>query len=80
MTKQAWSLLAAIGTWAKDGFHVTTREEHAERMAVCDGCDSREGWRCLECGCFIALKARARALECKRGLWPEIPKTQKDVK
>lgn len=41
-------------------------------LAVCAGCDKWEpqAGRCLECGCFTALKSRLATEQCPLGRWP----------
>ncbi len=70
LKRQAWNFAVAMAQFALDGFKTTTREEYRDRLTVCDGCDSRDGWRCSECGCVIAIKARVKIEKCDLSKWP----------
>jgi len=41
----------------------------AHRLVRCESCERLEGARCLECGCFIKVKAKLVAAECPLGKW-----------
>lgn len=43
--------------------------EYIKRIEVCNGCDSRQDNRCLECGCFLDKKAWWASEECPRKKW-----------
>lgn len=61
---EAWSLLAAAKQFIVGGCQFVSREQYEERLRACDMCTGRRGWRCLECGCFVHLKAHAKDLTC----------------
>lgn len=41
-------------------------------LAICAACEKwdEQAKRCLECGCFMALKARLATEQCPLGRWP----------
>jgi hypothetical protein len=53
-----------------DGFRTVDAARYRERPGACHACDHRRGNRCIECGCWISLKARGRAFTCPLGRWP----------
>jgi hypothetical protein len=44
-------------------------EVAAERMTVCDGCESLRLKTCMKCGCVMPLKTRLAHAECPVGKW-----------
>jgi hypothetical protein len=42
----------------------------AARLAVCETCASLRGDRCVECGCFMTVKAHIASVHCPLGKWP----------
>lgn len=50
---------------------VVSESEFERRIAVCQSCDrlSQPMSRCLECGCFMAVKARLRTTDCPLMKW-----------
>ena len=57
LMKMAGNLASAMKSFAGSGFLRVTKEQHAERMTICNGCefwkaDARFGLgKCLKCGC-----------------------------
>ena len=43
----------------------------AARLRTCQGCPSLRGDRCVECGCWMTVKAHIAAMRCPLGKWPE---------
>ncbi len=43
--------------------------EFDRRMNICKGCDRLQNDRCLECGCFVEVKARWSSEECPLKKW-----------
>jgi len=41
----------------------------AKRIEICESCENKSGIRCLECGCFIRLKAALATSKCPIGKW-----------
>ena len=65
---QLWNFLAAVAAFVTAPGLVDATE-YRRRLGICDGCKNRVGRRCLACGCFIAVKARATAWHCPAGKW-----------
>lgn len=40
-----------------------------KRISVCSKCEKFTGQRCLECGCFVHLKAALQVSECPLKKW-----------
>ena len=70
LIRRAWSLTQALADFAADGFKTLTEAEYRRRLEICDTCDRRRGNQCLECGCYLKLKARGSAFQCPLGKWP----------
>ena len=45
-------------------------EAAAARLHVCEACPSLRGDRCIECGCYMTIKAHLAAMHCPLGKWP----------
>jgi len=71
----AWNLATAIADFAGDvathGLRgaIVDQEQYQRRMSVCDACDQRNENRCRNCGCYLSIKAKARAWQCPLGKW-----------
>ncbi|MGN0350765.1 MAG: DUF6171 family protein [Roseburia sp.] len=52
----------------KQANQVTT-EVYEKRLAVCKECDSLNAGTCLECGCYVELRAAAKAGHCPYKKW-----------
>jgi hypothetical protein len=72
LARQAWNLAQAMVEFAADGAKTLSQEQYSRRLEICDPCEKRRGSRCVECGCFLKVKARGRAFTCPMGKWPEI--------
>lgn len=44
----------------------------AARLQVCQGCPSLRGDRCVECGCYMTVKAHIAAMRCPLSKWPNV--------
>lgn len=58
---------------AVTGIGAADRELVRQRLERCYACDDEDLGQCLQCGCFIAAKARVQAEHCPRGLWQDLP-------
>ena len=75
-------LLARLGRFARAAArHVAagrpkvTPEQHAARLAVCDGppvCPEKKGNSCRLCGCNLRLKSSWATQDCPAGKWPAL--------
>lgn len=43
----------------------------AARLQVCQACPSLDGDRCVECGCYVTVKAHLTAMRCPLEKWPK---------
>ena len=66
------NFLGAAVQHVRTGMHRTPEAERLARLQVCEGCDRQKGGRCLECNCYIAVKAAWAEQECPLGRW-ELP-------
>lgn len=69
LPKQAWNLARSLADFVADGCKTVDDATYKVRLEVCDGCDQRNGNRCLKCGCRLSLKAKGRAFRCPLGKW-----------
>ena len=69
---QAKNLGKALYKHAADGFKRTSKEEYADRIETCNGCEFHQSSRCVQCGCFIAEKAKMRSEDCPIGKWKKL--------
>ncbi len=69
LTTQAADLFHSVVAFVGDGCALVDDAEYRRRLSVCHACDRRTGRRCVECGCWIGVKARGRAFECPLGRW-----------
>lgn len=66
--KMAWNFASALAKHAAAG---GTAPEGVlkKRLEICTLCESRNGDRCGECGCFVEAKAGWLEQECPSGRW-----------
>ncbi len=73
LTTQLKNVMAAAARHAKNGFRKVGKKELARRLAICRsnecGIYDAEQDRCISCGCFANLKARAESEHCPVGKW-----------
>jgi hypothetical protein len=69
--QRVWNLAAAAAAFVVDGCHTVSTAEYVQRLQICDGCDRRRRTKCLQCGCYLPLKAQLRAVACPLNKWPE---------
>ena len=84
ITQMAANFAGAMGAYAMDGFRHASKEQHAERLAICNACEfwdakARLGaGKCLKCGCAGA-KLWIASSECPIKKWgrvePAVPAT-----
>lgn len=78
LLKMALSLLETVRDVANaEGKLLATKEEQAERFAVCLECEEllipemgKGAARCCECGCFLQYKISISASKCPLQRWP----------
>lgn len=77
-------------TLARDAWHAARRagegsplllpsEAAAARLHVCETCPSLRGDRCVECGCYMTIKAHLAAMTCPLGKWPASHETDRST-
>ena len=67
---RAWNLTKALAAFAADGCRTVSKATYRIRLQTCAPCPRREENRCLECGCFLPIKAKGRAWQCPLDKWP----------
>lgn len=66
----AGRIIKAGVKYAESGFQNVKDDVYDERLKVCLSCDKYDNDRCLECGCFLKLKARMATEKCPLDKWP----------
>ena len=64
------TIVQAIGHAARTGEVVAPEYIIRSRLEICKKCDQKSGVRCLQCGCFISLKAAVSVAQCPKNKWP----------
>jgi len=67
---RAWNLAKALTAFAVDGCRTVPKATYRIRLQTCAACPRREDNWCLECGCFLLVKAKGRAWNCPLDKWP----------
>ena len=67
---RAWNLAKALTVFAVDGCRTVPKATYRIRLQTCAACPRREDNWCLECGCFLLVKAKGRAWNCPLDKWP----------
>lgn len=73
-------LIQDAARFVSDGCMMVTPEQYRERLSACENCPKRARRTCTLCGCFIRLRAKARALPCPHDppKWPVIIESPND--
>lgn len=69
--RRALNLAGAVASHVASGLAVVDDGEKVRRIGICRSCPSyaaAEG-RCLECGCYMEIKARWESGDCPSGRW-----------
>lgn len=74
--QRAWNLAQSVAAFVADGCHTVSGAQYAERLNICQTCDSRQENICLACGCYLPIKAQWRAVGCPLAKWPDLPAGQ----
>lgn len=61
--------VAAMRMAMRNGNVLTSADIVKTRLAACDKCESKQGLRCLKCGCYINMKTAVAAATCPDGKW-----------
>jgi hypothetical protein len=67
LARDAWRTARATAQGAP---LLLTSDAAAQRLAVCTTCPSLRDERCVECGCFVMVKAHLAAMRCPLEKWP----------
>ena len=70
LSRRAWNLASSLAAFAADGGRMVSKEQYAQRLAICDDCHRRQDSRCGACGCYLPVKAKGRAMKCPLDKWP----------
>lgn len=72
--EQTLNFLSAAKDFIISGGQTVTKEQHKQRIEICNTCTARVNNTCALCGCNIIAKASGKVFECPIGKWPE-PRT-----
>ena len=63
--------IAAVYRYAASGLDTRSKQEYSDCLQICSECDSLEPSRgiCLECFCFVSLKAAMKTEQCPLHKW-----------
>jgi len=78
LLNRVWNFARAVATHVAGGCLSVSTEEYAARLAVCDTCPDRSENVCLQCGCYISMKAHWRAMQCPLNKWPNLIESARD--
>lgn len=56
--------------FARRGFTLADEAIQMERLEQCVNCDRLQKSRCIDCGCFVALKVKLLDEKCPLDKWP----------
>jgi hypothetical protein len=59
----------AVANHAKNNFKNVDEKILSDRLSICKDCDKNKNSRCLECGCFINIKASWESEKCPLEKW-----------
>ena len=59
----------SMKAWAKSGFALASRSDHAKRFAVCCACPELVGHICKKCTCLAFAKTKLGSEKCPIGKW-----------
>lgn len=78
LIEQAINLFKSIVRIVDSKLGQVHEQEYAHRLSICSRCDRYKDGRCLECGCFVALKAVWSSEDCplKPSKWPQPQQNQ----
>ena len=70
--QQVKNLGTAVVKHVADGMKRVSDKEFEDRLSVCNECPLHQAGRCLECGCFISIKAKWNSEDCPKGKWDKL--------
>ena len=68
------SFLSFLWSNIKSGFKQVTHEQYYDRLAICRACPflNHEKLRCMDCGCFVKVKAKFKTEDCPQNYWDKL--------
>lgn len=69
---KVWNVAGALVDFVSDGLTLVNKETYEARLAICDTCPQRQEGYCGACGCNLAIKAKARVMECPLNKWKDV--------
>lgn len=70
-------ILAGI-KYTANGFQNVENAQYHKRLLVCATCDRNDNGKCLECGCFLSIKAKMATEKCPLNKW-DLPNSTKNA-
>lgn len=70
--QQMTNVMVSSLKYIAGGFHNVSDEEYEDRLKICKTCDRYNDGRCLECGCYLSIKARMSTEKCPLDKWGKI--------
>jgi hypothetical protein len=59
----------AVGALVTGNQVIADEETRRNRIAICEGCEMLQGWRCSKCGCSTAAKVALQTEKCPMAKW-----------
>ena len=69
VAQQAVSFFKSLAKHMMNGFKYASDDEYKRRLEICNECESNRNDRCVECGCFVSIKAKWASEECPLRKW-----------
>lgn len=63
------TFLSSTARYVMGGAKTVSKEEYDERMAICNSCEHRDGFRCILCTCRLDKKCARSTEECPIKKW-----------
>ena len=73
LAKQAFNFAKSTTKHVAGGMMHVDSKTYQERVGICNGCDRLKDDKCIECGCFVKLKAKWASESCPIGKWDILP-------
>ncbi len=74
---EAVDLAAAVREYRErlpDGIR-TPEEPYEARLTRCKACTELSSATCMQCGCYVEIRAARVDVDCPMGYWPELQNT-----
>ena len=73
VAKQAFNFAKSATKHMAGGMAGVSEKTYWGRLEMCRGCDKLQDDRCIECGCFVKIKAKWASESCPLGKWDDLP-------